>query len=110
MTREWGLEIALDPGLRWWTSLRGRFEPWPMLAWRRSEDRVPKQPAAPKVLNQAKARALLEKAGWSRTLGGKHVVKMVKEGHPPITLPMHKGRDYGPRLRAAILKQAGLNL
>jgi predicted RNA binding protein YcfA (HicA-like mRNA interferase family) len=80
-----------------------------MLARRRSGDRVPKQPAAPKVFNQAKARAVLEQAGWTRTLGGKHVVKMVKEGHPPITIPMHKGRDYGPGLRAAILKQAGLN-
>ncbi len=58
--------------------------------------------------NQAKAIALLERAGWTRTFGGKHVVKMVKQGRRPITLPRHKGNDYGAELRAAILRQAGL--
>jgi len=43
------------------------------------------------------------------TRGGKHVVKMEKEGQRPITLPHHHGKTYGKGLTAAILKQAGLN-
>jgi len=60
------------------------------------------------TLNQKKAVKLLEKNGWMRTSGGKHQVKMTKEGRRPITLPQHKGRDYPPGLVSAILKQAGL--
>jgi len=63
----------------------------------------------PKVLSQAKAKALLISHGWTETLGGKHNVKMEKPGSRPITLPQHKGRDYSPDLRAAILREAGLN-
>lgn len=59
-------------------------------------------------MNQKNAQKLLEKNGWTRTTGGKHVVKMVKEGEAPITLPMHKGQDYGPSLKGSILKRAGL--
>jgi len=62
----------------------------------------------PKVLNQRSAKKLLELYGWVETLGGKHNVKMEKQGCRPITLPMHKGRDYSPDLRDAILKQAGI--
>ncbi|MEV7013244.1 type II toxin-antitoxin system HicA family toxin [Streptosporangium sp. NPDC051022] len=62
----------------------------------------------PRVLNQRKAKKLLEAAGWVETLGGKHTVKMEKDGHRPITLPMHGGRDYSPSLTDAILRQAGL--
>lgn len=62
----------------------------------------------PKVLNQRAAIALLKSHGWEQAQGGKHQVKMEKEGHRPITLPQHKGRDYPPGLRDAILKQAGL--
>jgi len=62
----------------------------------------------PKVLSQSKALALLTERGWTRTLGGKHVVKMEKPGCRPITLPYHKGHDYGPSLTDAILRQAGL--
>lgn len=65
-------------------------------------------PRPPKTLNQKQAIALLRENGWSRTTGGKHVVKMTRPGRRPITLPQHKGRDYGPGLTAAILKQAGL--
>ena len=63
-------------------------------------------PPAPKVLSQATARAFLLERGWTEETGGKHVVKMVKKGCRPITLPRHKGADYGPSLRAAILRQA----
>lgn len=42
------------------------------------------------------------------TMGGKHVVKMEKPGERPITLPMHRGADYGPHLSNEIMKQAGL--
>ena len=63
-----------------------------------------------KVYNQKSMRKLLVEHGWKATLGGKHNVKMVKDGEArPITLPMHKGRDYGPRLAASILRQAGLS-
>lgn len=62
----------------------------------------------PRVMNQRKAKRLLEENGWSETLGGKHVVKMEKEGHRPITLPKHKGQDYSASLTSAILRQAGL--
>ena len=58
--------------------------------------------------NQKSARKLLREHGWSETIGGKHVVKMEKHGRRPITLPMHKGRDYPKGLARAILRQAGL--
>ena len=62
----------------------------------------------PKTLSQASARALLEQNGWVRTLGGKHVVKMEKAGHRPITLPYHKGAEWGVDLTRRILREAGL--
>jgi len=43
------------------------------------------------------------------TRGGKHVVKMEKEGSRPITLPHHRGKSYSKGLTAAILRQAGLD-
>jgi predicted RNA binding protein YcfA (HicA-like mRNA interferase family) len=68
----------------------------------------PDRPPHPEALNQRTMKKLLEANGWVATLGGKHVVKMEKRGHRPITLPANKRRDYPPGLRAAILKQAGL--
>jgi predicted RNA binding protein YcfA (HicA-like mRNA interferase family) len=65
-------------------------------------------PDLPRTLSQKGAIKLLERGGWTRAKGGKHVVRMTKEGQRPITLPHHKGRDYGPGLTAAILRQAGL--
>lgn len=62
----------------------------------------------PRVLNQKSAIAVLLDEGWIKTIGGKHQVKMEKPGRRPITLPMHKGRDYSPGFTAAILRQAGL--
>ena len=62
----------------------------------------------PRVLSQRKARRLLEQHGWTQAAGGKHVVKMIKPGHRPITLPHHQGKDYSAALTAAILRQAGL--
>ena len=63
----------------------------------------------PRLLNQKRAVSLLAKHGWSEGRGGKHVVKMTKPGHRPITLPHHHGEDYPRGLTAAILKQAGLS-
>jgi predicted RNA binding protein YcfA (HicA-like mRNA interferase family) len=60
------------------------------------------------TLNQKKAIKLLKKNGWTQARGGKHQVKMTKEGHRPITLPQHKSRDYQPGLTRAILREAGL--
>ena len=62
----------------------------------------------PKRLNQKSAESLLRSVGWRRTLGGKHVVKMEKAGHRPITLPHHRGGTYSAFLTNAILRQAGL--
>lgn len=50
----------------------------------------------------------LRRHGWTQATGGKHVVKMVKTGHRPITLPHHRGATYGKALDAAIRKQADL--
>lgn len=61
-----------------------------------------------KTHNQKSMRKLLIDNGWVEARGGKHVVKMTKSGARPITLPMHKGRDYGPALAASILRQAGV--
>ncbi len=62
-----------------------------------------------KLLNQKSAKKLLEQDGWEQTAGGKHVIKMKKAGQRPITLPQHKGQDYGKSLTASILKEAGLS-
>lgn len=62
----------------------------------------------PKTLTQRIARSLLEANGWVCTIGGKHNVKMVKEGCRPITLPQHNNQVYPKGLADAILKQAGL--
>ena len=59
-------------------------------------------------MDQRAVRALLEHHGWSATVGGKHVVKMVKPGRRPITLPANRRRDYPRGLLAAILRQAGI--
>ncbi len=47
----------------------------------------------PKRLDQKSALKLMEKNGWTNSKGGKHVVKMTKPGHRPVTLPMHRGED-----------------
>ena len=60
------------------------------------------------TLNQKKAIKLLKANGWTRARGGKHQVKMIKQGCRPITLPQHKGRDYPIGLAEAIIKQARL--
>lgn len=63
----------------------------------------------PRVLNQRTAKRLLQAHGWTESLGGKHVVKMTKPGHRPITLPHDRGKGgYPPGLTAAILREAGL--
>jgi predicted RNA binding protein YcfA (HicA-like mRNA interferase family) len=59
--------------------------------------------------NQKPMRKLLIDHGWSESRGGKHVVKMTKPRERPITLPRHKGRDYGKALERAIPRQAGLS-
>lgn len=62
----------------------------------------------PKLLSQRTAIRLLREHGWTQEQGGKHVVKMVKPGLRPITLPMAKGQDYSRGLTRRILEQAGL--
>jgi predicted RNA binding protein YcfA (HicA-like mRNA interferase family) len=63
----------------------------------------------PKRLSQKSAIKLLQEDGWTMSRGGKHVVKMVKPGQRPITLPMHKGAEYSAGLTRSILKAAGLD-
>jgi predicted RNA binding protein YcfA (HicA-like mRNA interferase family) len=59
--------------------------------------------------NQRSMKRLLEADGWTETAGGKHVVKMTKPGHRPITLPHDKGGGgYPIGLTMAIMRQAGL--
>jgi hypothetical protein len=54
-------------------------------------------------------KRLLEANGWAETRGGKHVVKMTKPGHRPITLRDDKGGGgYPIGLTVAIMRQAGL--
>jgi predicted RNA binding protein YcfA (HicA-like mRNA interferase family) len=62
-----------------------------------------------KTYNQKSMQKYLEREGWTLARGGKHVVKMTKPGYRPITLPMHKGRDYSAGLAASILHQAGVS-
>lgn len=62
----------------------------------------------PKTANQGEIQRILEARGWVRTIGGKHVVKMEKEGRRPITLPHCKGQQYGRDLTTRIFKEAGL--
>ena len=62
----------------------------------------------PKTLDQGSMKQLLERNGWIETRGGKHVVKMEKDGERPITLPRCKGQVYGRGLRSRILREAGL--
>jgi predicted RNA binding protein YcfA (HicA-like mRNA interferase family) len=62
-----------------------------------------------KTYNQKSMRRCLEEHGWTQARGGRHVIKMTKPGCRPITLPMHKGRDYSRGLTVAILRQAGIS-
>jgi hypothetical protein len=59
-----------------------------------------------KPLDRESAEQLLQGRGWTRGAAGKHVVKMVKRGERPITLPLHNGRGYPTRLADAILRRS----
>jgi predicted RNA binding protein YcfA (HicA-like mRNA interferase family) len=61
-----------------------------------------------RLLNQRRAIDLLQKHGWTLDRGGKHAVKMVKEGWAPVALPRHHGGDYSKRLTHKICKEAGI--
>ena len=62
----------------------------------------------PKTMSQREAESLLRENGWKRTQGGKHNVKMEKEGQRPVMLPKCNGAQYSVDLTARIFKQAGL--
>jgi predicted RNA binding protein YcfA (HicA-like mRNA interferase family) len=66
------------------------------------------KPGIPKTLNHDSMLALLVAHGWTLEQGGKHVTKMTKPGHRPVTIPRHHGNDYGAQLRNAIITQAGI--
>lgn len=63
----------------------------------------------PRLLSQKTTRKLLEEHGWTKTVGGKHNIKMEKPGKRPITLPKHKGADYSLGLTRSILKAANID-
>ena len=63
----------------------------------------------PRVLGHDGMKAVLEANGWTATTGGKHSTKMEKPGKRPITIPRHRGQDYGQDLTNRILRQAELN-
>ncbi len=58
---------------------------------------------------QKQLKKRLEGDGWVDTGGKKHVVKMSKPGHRPITLPMCGGETLDVGLSSAILRQAGID-
>jgi predicted RNA binding protein YcfA (HicA-like mRNA interferase family) len=51
---------------------------------------------------------VLKEHGWEQSVGGKHQVKMTREGHRPVTIPEFKGETLPVGLSQAILKQAGI--
>jgi predicted RNA binding protein YcfA (HicA-like mRNA interferase family) len=67
-------------------------------------------PIVARLLDQRSATRLLQENGWRLGKPGRHVVKMVKDGERPITLPRHRGAVYGKGLTQAIIKQAKLDL
>lgn len=48
----------------------------------------------------------LARDGRQETAGGKHQVKMIKEGRRPVTIPHFKGETLPVGLTRAILRQA----
>lgn len=50
----------------------------------------------------------LKLEGWVLERGGKHQVKMTKEGKRPITLPENKREAYSKGFEAELRRQAGL--
>ena len=52
----------------------------------------------------------LKQHGWEKSVGGKHQVKMIREGHRPVTIPEFKGETLPVGLSQAILKQAGIEV
>ena len=67
-------------------------------------------PMAVRPLSQKSAIKLMREHGWTKTVGGKHNVKMEKSGKRPITLPKHGGADYSKGLTRALLRQAEIEL
>ena len=51
---------------------------------------------------------MLKEHGWEQSVGGKHQVKMTREGQRPVTIPEFKGETLPIGLSQAILKQAGI--
>ncbi|MDQ3986891.1 MAG: type II toxin-antitoxin system HicA family toxin [Actinomycetota bacterium] len=64
--------------------------------------------ARPKRFTQRELIKKLEEGGWTRRPGGRHQVKMVKEGERPVTIPQYQGKALPIGLSQAILKQAGV--
>ncbi|MDQ4124343.1 MAG: type II toxin-antitoxin system HicA family toxin [Actinomycetota bacterium] len=63
----------------------------------------------PRRYTQKELQKELEAAGWVNVGGGKHVVKMAKQGRRPITIPICHGQTLSVGLCRRILKQAGID-
>jgi hypothetical protein len=51
---------------------------------------------------------LLRRDGWRQQAGGKHQVKMTKQGRRPITLPDNHRRAYSKGFEAQLRREVGL--
>jgi predicted RNA binding protein YcfA (HicA-like mRNA interferase family) len=61
-----------------------------------------------KRYTQKQLTKILKEQGWEQAIGGKHQVKMTREGQRPVTIPEFKGETLPVGLSQAILKQAGI--
>lgn len=52
---------------------------------------------------------LLREAGWRQEAGGKHQVKMTKQGRRPVTLPDNHRRAYSKGFEAQLRREVRLD-
>ena len=52
---------------------------------------------------------LLRSDGWRQETGGKHQVKMTKQGKRPVTLPDNHRRAYSKGFEAQLRREVGLD-
>lgn len=58
---------------------------------------------------QAQWIKLLRDDGWKQETGGKHQVKMTRQGRRPITLPDNHRRTYSKGFEAQLRREARLS-
>jgi hypothetical protein len=60
-------------------------------------------------MTQTQWMGLLRSDGWRREAGGKHQVKMTKQGMRPVTLPDNHRRAYSKGFEAQLRRETGLD-